>query len=193
MDIQELYLIPNQFSRPGRPLISVKGIVTHWVGNPKTTAIQNRNYFDNLRFQNPTPPKTAVTPAEIKAYADSLKYASAHFVIGLEGEVVQCLLENEMGHHVGAVKYTERALKELSNYPNNCTLGIELCHTNWEGEFTGDTLRAAKVLILELCERYNLGRDNIYRHFDITGKDCPRYFVQNEKQWTQFLNFTFGG
>jgi N-acetylmuramoyl-L-alanine amidase len=96
-------------------------------------------------------------------------------------------LENEVGYHVGAQKYTDKALWELSAYPNNCTIGIELCHKNWDGEFTPETLKAAKELILELCERYNLGRTNVYRHYDITGKECPRYFVAHEDQWVNFL------
>jgi N-acetylmuramoyl-L-alanine amidase len=180
MEIKEKYLTVNQFSRPGRNLTAVKGIVLHWVANPKTTAEQNRNYFESLKAQDPAGDQK------------KLRYASAHFIIGLEGEVIQCLLENEVGYHVGANKYSDRALKELSSYPNNCTLGIELCHVNWEGEFTKETIYSAKELILELCERYKLGRGNVYRHFDITGKDCPKYFVQHEEQWGQFLNFVFG-
>jgi N-acetylmuramoyl-L-alanine amidase len=179
MKIQENYLTENQFSRPYRPLVGVRGIVIHWVGNPKTTAIQNRNYFENLKNQIPQKDKTI------------LKYASAHFIIGLEGEVIQCLLECEVGYHVGANKYTRRALEELSTYPNNCTLGIELCHINWEGEFTNQTLQSTKELILELCERYNLARNNIYRHYDITEKECPRYFVVNNDRWIDFLENVF--
>jgi N-acetylmuramoyl-L-alanine amidase len=92
-----------------------------------------------------------------------------------------------MGYHVGAAKYTPRALAELSSYPNDCTIRIELCHTNWDGEFTRKTLKAAKELILDLCYRHNLGKDNIYRHYDITGKECPRYFVIHSDQWLDFL------
>jgi N-acetylmuramoyl-L-alanine amidase len=179
MKIQEKILTVNQFSRPGIPLQKIKGIVIHWVANPGTTALQNRNYFESLKGQNP------------KGDQKLLRWASAHFVIGLEGEVIQCLLENEVGYHVGAQTYTPRSLKELSNYPNNCTLGIELCHTNWEGEFTEKTLAAAKMLLLELCERYTLGMGNIYRHFDITGKECPRYFVQHADKWAKFLLHIF--
>jgi N-acetylmuramoyl-L-alanine amidase len=169
MKIQEKLLTINKFSRPGVPLQTVKGIVVHWVANPKTTALQNRNYFESLKHNLEG------------------RYAGAHFIIGLEGEVIQCLLENEMGYHVGAAKYTPRALTELSAYPNDCTLGIELCHINWDGEFTPETLKAAKRLILELCGRYKLGKDNIYRHYDITGKECPRYFVTHKDQWVNFL------
>jgi N-acetylmuramoyl-L-alanine amidase len=140
MKISENYLTPNPFSRPGKPLTAVKGIVIHWTGNPGTSAIANRNYFESLKSQS----------------AGSEHYASAHFIIGLKGEVIQCLLENEIGYHVGAVKYSDIALQKLSSYPNNCTLGIELCHIDAAGQFTGETLQSARELVLELCERYSL-------------------------------------
>ena len=42
-------LLPlNEYSRPGTPLDTVKGVVIHYVGNPGTTAEQNRSYFGNL-------------------------------------------------------------------------------------------------------------------------------------------------
>jgi N-acetylmuramoyl-L-alanine amidase len=172
MNIEEKLLTINPFSRPGKPLVGVKGIVIHWVGNPGTTALANRNYFEGLKHQ-------------------AARYASAHFIIGLRGEIIQCVLENEVAYHAGAERYSDIALKNLSSYPNNCTLGIELCHTNWEGEFTPKTLESAKGLVLELCERYHLGRPDIYRHYDITGKDCPRYFVNKPEAWEKFLSSVF--
>jgi N-acetylmuramoyl-L-alanine amidase len=177
MNIQERYLTRNIFSRPGTPLGKVRGIVVHWVANPGTGAIANRNYFESLKSQ----------PQATAGQRNKGRYASAHFIVGLEGEVVQCLLEDEMAYHVGAVEYSPLALRRLSAYPNSCTLGIELCHINWEGEFTKETLRAAKELIAELCERYSLTAKDVYRHYDITGKDCPRYFVKNEDKWSNFL------
>jgi N-acetylmuramoyl-L-alanine amidase len=191
MNIPERYLTPNIFSRPGRPLASVRGIVVHWVANPGSSADANWNYFDSLKNQ----------PQATREQRYSGRYASAHFIVGLEGEVIQCLLETEMAYHVGAVQYSPLALKRLSAYPNNCTLGIELCHpaeldkagnkikndTLWRGEFLTATLDAAISLIKELLERYSLGREDIYRHYDITGKDCPRYFVRNKEKWIDFL------
>jgi N-acetylmuramoyl-L-alanine amidase len=192
VNIQERYLTPNIFSHPGRPLASVRGIVVHWVANPGSSAIANRNYFDGLKNQ----------PQATREQRYSARYASAHFIVGLEGEVIQCILETEMAYHVGAAQYSPLALKPLSAYPNNCTLGIELCHPAeldgagnkmkndalWRGEFLPVTLDAAIILIKELLDRYGLGREDIYRHYDITGKDCPRYFVRNEGAWVEFLN-----
>jgi len=175
MNIEKRLLSKNEFSRPGLYLKPVKGIVIHWIGNPGTSAIANRNYFESLKNQPP-----GKKPSEYT-------FASAHFIIGLRGEIIQCLLEDEVAYHVGAIRYTDLALEKLSDYPNNCTLGIELCHPSWEGNFFDDTLESARELILELSKRYKLKRDNIYRHYDITEKECPRYFVRNKNEWENFL------
>ena len=56
----------NEYSRPGTPLREISGVVVHYVGNPGTTAAANRSFFANLALTHET-------------------YASAHFVVGLDG------------------------------------------------------------------------------------------------------------
>ena len=46
IDITQKLLTPNRWSRPGTPLHKVKGLIMHWVGNPDTSAIFNRDYFE---------------------------------------------------------------------------------------------------------------------------------------------------
>jgi N-acetylmuramoyl-L-alanine amidase len=187
MNLEKKFLTINEFSRPGKHLIGVKGIVIHWVANPKTSAMFNRNFFESLKDQ-----KTPTVPGvgNLKENVNH-RYASAHFIIGLDGEIIQCLDETEMAYHVGALVYTKIALQKLSAYPNNCTLGIELCHPDWTGKFTDTTLQVARELILVLCEKYHLGRADVYRHFDVTSKECPLYFVKNPAEWENFLNSIF--
>jgi N-acetylmuramoyl-L-alanine amidase len=36
-------------------------------------------------------------------------------------------------------------------------------------------------------ETYRLDTDQIIRHYDVTGKECPRFFVQNPDAWENFL------
>lgn len=171
MNIQRKLLTRNPYSRPGTYINSVKGIVIHWVANPGTSAIQNRNYFENLKNQT----------------AKTARYASAHFIVGLAGEVIQCIPVTERAYHVGAPKYTETALEKLSSYPNNCTLGIELCHPDSSGRFTPETLDSAAALAAKLCRFFNLEPEKaLFRHYDITGKNCPKYFVNHEAEWQLF-------
>lgn len=39
-----------------------------------------------------------------------------------------------------------------------------------------------------LCKKYNLNEDQVIRHYDVTGKICPKYFVEDEAAWEQFKN-----
>jgi N-acetylmuramoyl-L-alanine amidase len=177
MEIKQNFLTKNQFSRPGTLLKGVSGIVLHWVANPKSTALGNRNYFENLRSQ----------PYETEKDKKKARFASAHFIIGLQGEIIQCLPENEAAYHVGANKYKPDAIKNLGTYPNHSTIGIELCHEDWTGIFNPKTINSAITLATDLLERHKLTAKDVYRHFDITGKDCPLYFVKNEKAWKEFI------
>ncbi|MEL5721265.1 MAG: peptidoglycan recognition family protein [Treponemataceae bacterium] len=171
MKITNNILTKNRFSRPNKKLIGVRGVVIHWIGNAGTSALMNRNYFENLKNQRVT---------------NNARYASAHFIIGLEGEIIQCLPANEWAYHVGARSYKNDALKRLSSYPNNCTLGIELCHPDWTGKFNDATIASAIELTALLLKQFNLTPNDIYRHYDITGKLCPKYFVENTRAWIEF-------
>jgi N-acetylmuramoyl-L-alanine amidase len=177
MKIEEKFLTKNQFSRPGMLLKGVHGIVVHWVGNPKSTAVNNRNYFECLKSQ----------AYETEKEQKKARFASAHFVVGMEGEAIQCIPENEMAYHVGAKEYKPSAIQNLGTYPNNSTLGIELCHPDWSGRFNTETLDATCRLITDLLERHKLSKKDVYRHFDITGKDCPLYFVEHGDAWHEFV------
>ena len=39
---------------------------------------------------------------------------------------------------------------------------------------------------LWLMGRYDLTADDVIRHYDVTGKDCPKYFVENSNAWSDF-------
>jgi N-acetylmuramoyl-L-alanine amidase len=172
MNIQQQTLTKNKYSRPCILLKNVKGIVIHWVANPGTSAQENRNYFESLKYQ--------VSPKDDR-------YASAHYIIGLSGEVIQCVPDTELCYHVGANKYTNTALQRLSTYPNNCTLGIELCHPDAMGRFTIETLQSCRELISFLFSEHGLKKADIWRHYDVTGKICPKYFVENQSEWEVFI------
>jgi hypothetical protein len=152
-------LLPvNDYSRPGISLDKVNGIVIHYVGNPGTTAQQNRDYFAGLADNHAT-------------------YASSHFVVGLTGEVVECVPLNEISY--------------ASNQRNDDTISIECCHPDENGQFTDETYRTLVRLIRGLCRRYNLGREDIIRHYDVTGKECPLYYVDHPDAWEGLLDDVF--
>ena len=171
MNIKQNLITTNQYSRPNTKLKLVKGVVVHWVANTRSTAQANRNYFESLK-------------AGKRDAKGNFIYASAHYIIGLEGEVIQCVPDGEMCYHVGATSYkTDR----LGIYPNDCTIGIECCHVDDNGTMSAATLESLKELVKTLCIKYQLDpMHDIYLHYDVTGKLCHKYFVNNPKAWTDF-------
>lgn len=143
----------NEYSRPGTGLVSVNGIVIHYTANPGTTAEQNRSYFQNLKDTGET-------------------YASSHFVIGIDGEIVQCVPCNEIAY--------------ASNERNEDTIAIECCIPDETGEFSEATYQSLVELVTWLMGRYDLGTDDVIRHYDVTGKECPKYYVENKDAWVRF-------
>ena len=150
VEIVERFLRVNEYSRPGYELEEVNGIVIHYTGNPGTTAEANRNYFQSLAY-------------------DQTTYASAHFVVGLEGEIIQCIPLDEQAF--------------ASRGRNADTIGIEVCHPDAEGEFNSITYESVVELTAELCRMYGLTEEDVMRHYEVTGKICPRYYVENEDAW----------
>ena len=37
-----------------------------------------------------------------------------------------------------------------------------------------------------LCKKYGLTEKDVIRHYDVTGKNCPKYFVEHEDEWEIF-------
>ncbi len=152
LDVELLSI--NDYSRPGLVLNDVKGIVIHYTANPGSTAIQNRNYFEGLKDSHET-------------------MASSHFIIGLDGEIVQCIPTSEISY--------------ASNDRNNDTISIECCHPDESGQFDQQTYDSLVQLTAYLMGKFNLTTDDVIRHYDVTGKKCPLYFVDHEDAWQQFL------
>ena len=154
-------LLPvNEYSRPGTKLEQVTAVAVHYVGNPGTTAKQNRNYFANLA-------KTHETSA------------SSHFVVGLEGEVIQCIPLDEWSY--------------CTSQANGYTISIEVCHPDETGKFTDASTASLVRLLKWLADRYELDRSGVIRHYDVTGKICPKYYVENPDAWEALLDMVFDG
>lgn len=152
--IEENLLPVNPYSRPGTKLEEVNAIVIHYVGNPGTTAAQNRSYFENI-----------IETGEASV--------SSHFIVGLDGEIIQCVPLDEISY--------------ASNTRNEDTIAVETCHPDETGKYNQTTYDSMVKLTAYLCILYNLNPDkDVIRHYDVTGKECPKYFVDYENEWSLF-------
>ncbi len=150
----EDFLTVNPYSRPGEKLESVNNIFVHYTANKGTSAAQNRSYFENLGITGETS-------------------ASAHFIIGYEGEIVQCVPLDEIAYAVMGRNYD--------------SISIECCYKDDDGEFTYATYRSLIRLCAWLLNEYDLSPGDMRRHYDEGGKKCPLYFVEHEGAWEQFI------
>lgn len=151
LDVQLLTV--NEYSRPGTYTTKINNIVIHYTANPGTTAQQNRNYFEGLKDSHVTK-------------------ASSHFIVGLDGEIIQCIPTWEVAY--------------ASNDRNWDSVSIETCHPAEDGVYTKNTYDSLVQLTAWLCEKFGLTEEDVIRHYDITGKNCPKYFVEDEAAWVQF-------
>ena len=157
LPITEDFLTVNRYSRPGLALSSSpQYIVIHYTANPGTTGWDNRNYFENLKDTQTT-------------------FASAQFVIGLDGQIIQCVPCNEMAY--------------CSNSYNEYCISIEMCHPDETGNFNDETYNSCVYLVAHLMNYYHLDMDRLIRHYDVTGKNCPKYFVEHSDRWDVFKGY----
>lgn len=54
------------------------------------------------------------------------------------------------------------------------------------GKFNDSTYQSLIQLTTWLIGRYDLGIEDVIRHYDVTGKNCPKYFVEHESAWEDF-------
>ena len=148
------FLEVNEYSRPGTELNEIKNIFVHYTANPKTSAKQNRSYFSNL--------------AETHE-----RSASAHFIIGYTGEIIQCIPMDEQAYAVVG--------------RNEDSISIECCYIQKDGQFTQETYDSLIKLLAWLMQEYELESKDILRHYDCGGKRCPLYYVDHEDAWVKLL------
>lgn len=146
--VDQQFIKKDGHSRTGNKIRRVNDIVIHYVGNEGSTAQANRDYFDSNKST-----------------------VSSHFVVGLQGEVIQCVPLDEWS--------------SASNNRNKDTISIEVCHPTENGKFNDVTYARVVELTAWLCDEFRLDEKDVIRHHDVTGKLCPLYYVEHEDAWEQ--------
>ena len=154
-DIDVQLLTVNPYSRPGEKCKKIDAIVVHYLGNPRTSAQENRDYFESLK--------------DLKDVS-----MSANYVVGTKGEIIQCVPDGE-------VAYASQSF-------NDHSISIENCHMTQSGKLTKQTYDSLVRLTAYLADLHELDRSQIIRHYDVTEKICPKYFVEHPDAWEEFLD-----
>lgn len=149
---EEDFLPINEYSRPGETLPEVRDIFVHYTANPGTSAAQNHSYFEQQKDMHEAS-------------------VSAHFIIGYEGEIIQCVPLDEIAYAV-----------QTRNYDS---ISIECCYEAEDGSFTQETYDSLISLLAWLTDTYDLSTDHILRHYDCGGKKCPLYYTEHVDAWVR--------
>ena len=166
------YTLKEQLANPGnyggsRNASQIRYLVYHYTGNDGDKAANNANYFKN-----------------------NIVKASAHYFVD-DAFVYLSVPENRIAYAVGGSKYANASKTGGGTMygviTNTNSISIETCDTIWNGvhQASEATLANAAALGRTLMEKYGIPIENVYRHFDVTGKHCPSYLV-NAQKWAEF-------
>lgn len=142
----------------------IKYIALHYTANDGDTDEANGDYFNGAN-----------------------RNASAHLFVD-DDSCTQSVPDNYVAWSVGGNKYPNTKGGSLYGIATNAnTLNIEMCDTikNGKYEVSAKTQENVITIVREKMKQYNIPIDRVIRHYDVTGKLCPAYFV-DETAWAAF-------
>lgn len=178
MTITKNFIPGKRGIRTGYKLTRCLGLVIHWIGVCQSKASVIRQNFEFTDF------------------------CGTQYICDYNtGDIINCVPEDEVTYHVGATRYTDlkRQLVGEKN-PNNYFVGIECCigdkniPNDWStpgkhmelGKPSDKQYAALVEFAADFLTRHGMTTDNLYRHYDITGKLCHVWFVKDEARWEMF-------
>ena len=147
-----------------RDLSAIKYINIHYTGNDGDSDENNGKYF-----------------------ADKIVKASAHYFVD-DDSITQSVPDNYIAYSVGGKKYNNGGGRLYGTVNNSNSINIELCDTVKNGVVvpTQKTINNAIELTQMLMKKYNIPAHRVIRHFDVNGKECPRYWV-SDASWKSYF------
>lgn len=168
LPIQE-ELLSNRKNRPflrdaaAYSLREIRGVIAHWTANTR---------------------RGADAKAHVKYFNTTDRFASAHYIVD-DHSIYQCIPDSEVAYHVGGQRYLAdgERLRKGAATPNYFVIGFEMC-VNEDGDWD-KTYQHSAELAAHLLHKYQFSVHDLYRHHDMTGKDCPKMMLTAET-WGAF-------
>lgn len=143
---------------------NIKYIVIHYTGNDGDSDENNGKYFKN-----------------------NIVKASAHYFVD-DDSVTRSVSDDYTAYSVGGNRYDDYKTTGGASLYKKCTntnsISIELCDEVKDGKVypSEKTIENALELTKELMQKYNIPKENVIRHFDVTGKKCPAYWCGTDEK-----------
>ena len=149
--------------RTGRDIYPM-GIVVNYVANPGSSAMANRNYYEN---------------------GSDGRGVSSHYIVGLQGEVIRCIPETEIAMHAGGV-FSSAYLKHAKTN-NSIYFSIGVCYPVANGKLSNLTNMSLIELCADICARHGFDpQSKLFTHNQVTGKPSSLDFVKRPEAWSAF-------
>lgn len=149
---------------------AIKYIVIHYTANSGATATakSNANYFANV----------------------TTRKSSAHYIVDENSIIYQCVPDLNIAWSVGdSQKYTNGGASMKKIITNTNSISIEMVsHSDSNGNYyiPENTIKRTIELISDLQLKYKISNNNIYMHWHVTGKLCPKPFIDDNTKWIKF-------
>lgn len=153
MSITENIIPKNKYNRPGTKSIPER-ICVHYTGQAGADADKLALFYKNVA--------SGMFPDK----PDS--WTSTQYIIGLSGKKIRIIPDNEVAY--------------AASGKNNGTVHIEVCYSKITGEFESASVSALRELVQELMKKYRIPAEKVLRHYDLTWKYCPWFYV-DENRW----------
>ncbi len=143
-----------------RDLAKIEYLAIHYTTNDGDTSENNGKYF-----------------------ANNVVKASAHYFVDSDS-VTRSVPDNYVAWAVGGNKYNNAGGRLYGIANNTNTLSIEICDDVKNGVVYPSQATIDNVISLAKTKmvEYGLDKAHVIRHYDVNGKPCPKYWV-NEDCW----------
>lgn len=207
MEVVKAHIPSGHPNRPGKKLRALKAVVIHYTqnDNPGATGKMNVKYIG----------RKYVLKDDKKFEADGktpFRFGSAHIFCDMDS-VTEAIPVDEVAWSCGDKNYkggyqriAEKVFKFRQNYES---ISVEICNNDVIKDSDEDwqaAVKNAKEWVIEFLSTYGLKVDEtgsripqmvkeappsgtvlLLRHYDITGKICPKPFLDHPEEWENFI------
>ena len=110
--------------------------------------------------------------ANARYFAGTTEKKSVHYIVD-DYDVVEIIPPTYKSYGTSDKRYNESYIQ------------IEMCHKDATGKISAKTLENVVWLCRKLIKEYKLAK--VIRHFDVTGKYCPLWYVNHPHEWEQLV------
>ncbi|GEM_PF-7104558 len=173
MKIERRYLPLHKYARPGTKRKGRRAVVIHYPAASGWSADRVWRYF---AYETKT----------------EERHASAHYIVGNQGEILEIIPRGEIAYSVGADQYTDAARRAFRSpagrvEPNFYTTNIEVTHLTHDAKPTSKAYSSLVWLTAKILQEDGLTEKNIWLHTHINPeKICHKYFVENPAEFSKF-------